>query len=172
VIAFLLGVLGGVVSSLIWLLLLRVLRPRVEIAPTISLSANRLGHEICRFKIVNRSRQAAVHLQIELDRVRIGAAVDGGQVDFRRSLPIKPAELMVLPRFSRRDRKATYAYRLTTREPIKELLNDGRYEVRLRIYAQHPMSGVGQTFSQVFKAGSVHDGLFEHGRSMRVVRPT
>jgi hypothetical protein len=124
---------------------------------------------VYRFKFVNKSRWDATGLRIELDRIRMAPAADGRHVDFKRRLAISTSEILVLPRFRRHDSEGRYAFRVSTRENLVEYLSDSRYKLRLTVYAEHPISGVGRGFRQEFgDITNVQAGSFLFGRRLEV----
>ena len=64
--ALITGVLSGMVASLLFLLALRQLRPKIIISPFIARDVNSLGEVRYRFKVVNRSLRPAVDVGVYL----------------------------------------------------------------------------------------------------------
>lgn len=165
------GVGSALIASAIFLAAIRTfLVPRLDISNQMAHNLNTADDEAYRFKIVNQSRWTeAVRFHCDLVTMKQIAAdgnqIKGGRRYFvgrrnnieippfkyeRETLDFRPREMVSLKPLRRNDEKIEYAFRLTTTdcEKIETALHDSNMHVRLRVYAEHPWSGRGKTFTR------------------------
>lgn len=167
VVSALVGVLSSLAASLVWLMSLRLVRPVIELSPYIVESVRE--EPTFQIKIINRARRSAVSLFFELAVIR-PKRTKGGIVKSRRMVPIAGPPPLILPGRTAAD--DDNCYRLLIKQPLRDLLEHGAdSHLRLRVYAQHEVSGVGRVFERVY-----HDpqtellrGRFSKGQSFEVV---
>jgi hypothetical protein len=167
------GVGSALIASVIFLAAIRTfLVPRIDISNQMAHNLNTADVEAYRFKIVNQSRWTeAVRFHCDLVTMKQIAA-DGNQIKGgrryligrrktveilpfkfeRETLDFRPREMVSLKPLRRDDEKVEYAFRLTTTdcEKIEIALQDPSMHIRLRVYAEHPWSGRGRTFTKTY----------------------
>jgi len=167
------GVGSALIASAVFLAAIRTfLVPRLDIANKMAHNLNTADIEAYRFKIVNQSRWTeAVRFHCDLVTMKQIAAdgnqIRGGRHYFvgrrktveippfkyeRETLDFRPKKMVSLKPLRRNDEKVEYAFRLTTTdcEKIDTALQDPSMHVRLRVYAEHPWSGRGRTFTKTY----------------------
>ena len=144
------GLISGVVSSLISFVIMYFISPRIIIAPKIAESQE--GNDtFYRIKVVNKSRFPLYN------------------VDYCHSF--KPP-LRFISRYSSRDKGHRYAVRITYKiDKTKYPLNDHAF-LRITFVATHGFTGTTRCFSTTFTQNDVVNGVFEIGKSPRVVQQT
>ncbi|MDQ1247755.1 MAG: hypothetical protein QG597_2126 [Actinomycetota bacterium] len=163
------GALSSTIASLIWLLMLRRVRPRIEISPFIAEESINDSPQ-WRLKLINRSRRAAVDISIEIVLIRAQSAANGS-VNMTRAIPVGRLPLM-LPGKRWRSGSDDNCYRIRIHANPGNLLtpDDGRY-LRVRIMARDEVSGVGRLFEQryAYLATSIVKGRFSKGQHFQVL---
>ncbi|WP_144300555.1 hypothetical protein [Stackebrandtia nassauensis] len=142
------GIAIGLFCSVLWLWLLRRIRPRIKISSKIAEKVDpELGPSRFYIKISNLRRRAAVDLQIELVTLHLKQA-SNGEIYAKTMIPIQNALPFVLPG---RDADCIYGHvlRLAIRHDLRaELANGEATIVQLRIYARDELSGMGRVFEK------------------------
>ena len=162
------GVVSGVVASAAFFLLLRRLRPDIEISPLIA-KVTTGGYTYYDFKIINRSRRAAIDIRVHCV-LATPENVQGGPIYQTLGITLTKDTFFELGPYDRNDRDAYYALRFTTVDDLDTLWKDDRSHVRLRIMATDSESGFSRAFLRDFrtKRNSIHEGQHEFGDSLTV----
>jgi len=168
-ISILIGVLGSVIASCIFLLAVRALRPRLEISPTISKwkGENDIKYVI---KIINRGRRKIVDLRFELLLVT-KKVVPGGELSTTRALDLKKDRAFILPEFEKKSDRALFARRITILDDIDALWDkDTSQYLIFRAYAHDEVSGLARLFQSEYrtKRNTLIDGEFHFGDSFEI----
>jgi hypothetical protein len=171
------GVAAGVVASVVFLLVLSALRPRLKISTAIAKTATDDGNPEFRyrFKVVNRSRRSCVDVKMSAYLVRSRLVPDGRnghaitrvmrRVDLRRSGE-------VIPGYRRKDINCSFAQRVRVADETITAWHTSDQQVYLLIHvvARDGWSGFPRLFEREYRLGSqVQDGTFEAGRSFKIV---
>ena len=164
----LIGVVSGVAASTLFFVLLRRLRPRIEISPFIARSEQG-GYTYYDFKIVNLGARSAIDLRAHLV-VATPTNVEGGPIYRTQGIELTKDAFFELGRFDEKDQNAYYALRFTTVEDIETLWKDDRSHIRLRIMATDAESGFSRAFMHDFrtKRNTIKNGQHEFGTSLAV----
>ncbi len=184
------GIASGLVASLLFLAALRIfLTPKILISEQIVHRFNRRDEEVYRIKVLNDRRWSeAVKLTFELvslTPLSVPAVTIKGHRRFfvgwrrtikldshkqeRSQLPLRPTEMVSIPRKNLNDASTPYAFRVTTPDigMVRSALQDEHQTIRFRVYAEHPWSGRGRVFEQDFSTeGAIVDGDFPVGPSL------
>lgn len=167
-----LGVFSSLVSSLVWLLALRFVKPKIDISPYVVEGPSTAGNKSSpsyRIKIINRSRRSAVGLQFELAAIT-PRRTKGGSVRGRRMIPIAGPPPLILP--GRRADSDGNNYRMHVSSDLRHVLEgDSSAYLRLRIFAQDELSGVGRVFEQSYydPKADIVQGRYAKGQSFEVI---
>lgn len=165
------GVLASGVAAGVYLLIMSTLRPRLHFSDHISRSQGEGGELSYRFKIVNKSRRAAVQVRLQLFVVERRQAPNG-EVSHLTPLPIAVSDgvVMLLPGYRKNDSEQRYARRVRIVPDLAREWSDDRSYLIIRCYATDSWSNFGRQFEQKFHthAAAVRDGVFEVGRSMEI----
>jgi hypothetical protein len=164
----LIGVVSGIVSSVLFFTLLRHLRPEILISPFIA-KLQQDGHTYYDFKIINNSSRSAIDLRAHLVLTK-PVNVEGGSVDNSIGITLTKDSFFELGRLDPTDQNAHYAFRFTTVDDIESLWKDDLSHIRLRIMATDAESGFSRAFMHDFhtKRNSIKNGQHEFGTSLNV----
>ncbi len=161
--SILIGVASSGAASLIFLLALYRLRPRLAFSPFIA-NQSRPGEPMFGFKILNRSRFPVTNIRLQLTRV-VPKAVPDGVVLRNTLLPLKKDHIFEVGGFARHDKEANYAFRVGTTEDLCTLCDKEGHYLILAVVAQHSLSGFSKVFYKYYhpqsdiKAGCHQFGL-------------
>lgn len=164
------GVLSSFVASLIFLLFLTRVRPKIEISDKIAKSVSPTGEPIYRIKIINKTRRSIINVKAELQLVT-PTVTPGGIIQKTKTIPLKRSEIMEISKFDLKDKTAGYAFRFVIYENLEELWKDEtRSFLRFRVYAVDSLSGFGRVFVKEYhtKRNSIKEGDFEFGNSLEI----
>lgn len=162
------GVLSGVLSSALFFFLLRRLRPHIEISPSIAKS-HLDGHTYYDFKIINRSKRAAINIQAYLV-LATQTNVEGGPIYKTKRIEFTNHNFFELGPFSATDSDAYYALRFTTVQDIDNMWVGEASHLRFRIMATDAESGFSRAFMHDFrvKRNAIKSGQHGFGHSLLV----
>jgi hypothetical protein len=164
------GILSSVAASVLWILMLSRLTPKLSISPVIAEDPETDPETpVFRIKVVNRSRRAAMDLRFQVDLMTF--RVKGGNVNRRVPLKCGNAPLM-FPRYDRSDKDHGNAYRLRINSDIRKLLREQpNASIRLQIFARHELSGMGKVFEQRYfhPNSEIVTGTFVRGQDLALI---
>lgn len=160
----------GLVGSVVWLWLLRRIRPRIKISNKIAEKIEpELGPSRFYIKIANLSRRAAVDLEIELAALHLKRAANG-EIYAKSIIPIHNTLPHVLP--GRHDGCIHgHVLRLAVQHDLRaELANRDSTVIQLRIYARDELSGMGKVFETRYAAADsdIVRGAFSPGETYQI----
>ena len=164
-----LGVISGLLAALVFLALMSLCRPRLKFSPVIAEIAVDEEHHYS-LKLVNKSRRAAVDIELQLFQVRQAQAANG---PINRLTPIPlmlSGGIMLLPGHRRRDPENRFARRVRINANLAEIWTGESTYLVLRCYATDSMSNFGRQFEMRYHRpdSSIQGGTFEVGNSMMV----
>lgn len=179
--SFVIGVVAGVVASVLFACLLQTLRPRLKLSPSITRTATRDPDSDFRYrvKVVNRARRPAVDVQMRAFLVRdqwVPSETEGeaGIVRVKTPVDLRRAGGGVIKPYRRRDKEAAYAHRVRFEQSAVAVLQDpsqAKYLV-LEISARDGVSGLPRLFTQEYRLETqIKSGTFYHGKSLKVAPP-
>lgn len=188
--AVFLGAVGSLVASALFLLLLRAIHPRIEISPDIvwRLEADDAegSERVYRVKLLNLSRLEAVNIKIEMARIKTGLSAKAAEhnwfmrrilrrstvnasKDQRKPLDFRPQALDMLPKYRAGDEDVKYAFRIRTSEDLASIIENEHMHVRVRVYAEHPISRRASIFERTYSVKSqLRQGDFCVGRTFSI----
>jgi hypothetical protein len=187
--ALLIGALASLIASIVFLALLRVLRPKLAIAKKAAWTRDPdTQKRVYRVKICNKSRFEAVNVKIELYRIERSPASPTprawweklfrakdlhSELTHRHKIWAGPRELTVLEGYRIRDTTAHYAFRFKCDDDLMASVGGPNNSfVRVRVYAEHPISRRVRLFEQEFLNGNAFaEGSYLLGRSMEIEPP-
>ena len=168
------GVVAGVVASVVWLFGTRRVRPRVEIAPVIAQLPDEARHgrsAAYQIKVINRARRGAVDLCFELVLLR-PARTKGGTVQVRRTIPLLGSTPLVLPGTRGKGDQDHNAYRLSTAVDLRQLLDEFPDAcLRLRVMARDEVTGTGRLAERSYHEprSDLQVGRYARGQAFEIV---
>lgn len=171
ILAIIIGVSSSAVASLIFLLFLSRIRPKIIISDQIAKQTSIKGSISYRIRVMNKTHRSIMDIKAQLHRVTL-ILVPGGTIPKVRKIPLKTSEIMELPKFDPRDKEANYAYRFVTYENIEEIWGDDtKSYLRFKIYAKDSLSGFGKVFTKNYhtKRDSIKAGIFEVGNILKII---
>ena len=163
VVPIIVGVISGLLASLIFYTFLRALKPNIVISDKIAKSGDRF-----LIKIVNKANRDAIDIRAEL-LLMTPITVPGGIVWKRERLSLRPEYLMILPKYDKKDKDAKYAFRFSTEENLFEICNKPQQYLSFKIIAKDEVSGFGKVFIQkYYTEKDILEGSFEFGESLEI----
>ncbi len=164
VIGIITGVVAGVISSIIFYLYIWFIKPKIIISDEICSDANEPN--IYRIKVVNLSRFKAINLNYSLHY----AANNGKSVTKVQKINPKQYELTYIDGYKSKKEFSDYAIRLTYEFDILQFsLNNELTKLVFVVYAEHSFSNKGKLFKKTFKLSNIKRGIFETGKSTRII---
>lgn len=163
------GVIGSLVASIIFLLIVRSFRPRLEISPQIA-EWGPNGSRSQVIKIVNKGSRSIVDLRFELLLVTLKSVPDG-ILRSTKTVKLKKPEAFILYNFSKSDKDAKYARRISIYEDLNEIWNaDDQQFLLFRVYAHDEVSGLAKLFEMEYrtKRNSLLAGQFHSGNTFSI----
>jgi hypothetical protein len=162
------GVASGTVASALFFFLLFQLRPRLQVAPRISVTADNQGNPVYWIKFVNRAKRDVMDVHCTLLRVRKDSS-PGGVYNHREK--ILSATIPHLPAYRRKDVNSPYAYRLLGEGDIFTLWPDGeQHSLLFIITARDSVSGFSRSFRCEYRDKGVvlAKGSFRYGLDLSI----
>lgn len=169
IVAITIGVLSSIVASLMFLLFLSRLRPKIVISPQIAKGEGLKREMVYRVKVINKTGRSIINIKAQLFLVKPSVR-PGGITPTAKEIPIAKGEIMELSKFDLKDKDDNYAFRFRTYEDIKELWDNRQSFLRFKIYGIDSLSGFGKVFTQDYhtKRNSIKEGDFESGNSLEI----
>ncbi len=166
--ALAIGVVSGLTASFLWLIIFRIIRPRLDLSARITEDRNEAG-KFYQIKIINRSRRPTYEIKIELCEIR-PRRTRGGIIDCKFPIPVQNAPFM-LSGHTNRNKEYANCYRLTIND-LRSYVNSGDSDyIRLRVLARDSLSGIGRVFEQrYYDEDDIVAGRFAMGESFEIVR--
>lgn len=168
------GVVAGLLASYMFFYFLTFKRPSVAVSPRISRTADeRSGEQRIRIKVINRTRAPLVDIHAQL-HVRYRAP--GG---YQRAIdvPLRRADPLVIPKYSRRSREHEYAYRFASLKysevlAAHEHIQGEEVTLRFRMVCRHLVTGTGTWVEGHYAPEDIVDGEFMLGNTFQIVSNT
>jgi hypothetical protein len=161
------GVLSSVAASVIFLVCLYQLRPKILFSNFIADQSDN-GKKEFAFKILNDSRWSAVDLEIELSCIT-PITISNGTALAHEVLPLKKNSLFELPGYSKKDIDAKYALRFTTYVDLTSVCKSQSEYLLVKIKARHAISGFTKVFTHKFSPKHVvKKGRHEFGKGLDI----
>jgi hypothetical protein len=162
------SILSSFIAASMFVLFLSKLRPSLKISEKIAfLNKEDTDYEI---KVINNGLRNVINIKVEIDLMESRIVPDGTILN-SKPIKIKKSERMTLSKFSKKDKEATYAYRIVILDDLNLLWNNESTQfIRIRIFSQDEMSNFGKVFTQDFrtKRNSLQEGQFRFGNSLEI----
>ena len=168
VIALVVGIGSGTVSSTIFYILLRGLKPSIEISPYVA-RVDRGGTVYYDFKIINKSKRPLIDVRAHASLANLVYA-EGGPVFETAKIPLIRDHYFELNGFDRKDQYADYALRFATTYDLNGAWSNDSNHLKLRVIATDSVSGFSKAFVKQFatKRNSIKDGRHQFGEGLDV----
>ena len=172
--SIIIGVISSVVASFIFLIAIRLLKPKIKIAPNITKSRANSGKIIYVIKIMNRSRRSIINVQAKLQLIYT-SHVSGGPVVTSKDLTLKRNEIFQIQAYGKskeKKEKADYGFRFITYDNIEQLIKSKpkEYKIRLSIICNDELTGLGKVFTKVFEPDDIVEGRFKQGDTFKIIK--
>jgi len=172
-IAILEGILGALLATVITVLAVNLVQPKLRISPSIATRwSNEAGELRANFKIVNQARRPIVDLRFELV---ILYRNEDGKLKNTLVERQRPEPMFISGRSRKRHQHGDYviAYGADLLDKIihREVPGEGRCGLRLRIFGRDGLSGKGRRFEMKYDdlfGGTIVYGSFEPNASLMV----
>lgn len=160
----LVGIISGVVASLIFFIWIRGLKPKINISNKIS----KLSCGKYKVKVVNLSKFEVINVKVCMEIVEVlGDA--SGDINYCSQIKLVSGDVFYLPKYNKKAASCRYARRFTTKCNLEEWFdNNGSKFIRFTIYAENEFSGIGKIFSKEYKKEDIVKGEFCKGKSMDI----
>ena len=162
------SVTTGFMGSLLVVLFLYRLKPKLEISPYIAAQPTSDSTPMFGFKIINRTPYPVVDIRIELVLVT-PVNVNGGAVKSATALELTRDDFFQLGKFDTNDRDADYALRVGCKQDVRSLWISDSQDLRLNVIARHSLSGFCAVQSHTFHTkADIKAGKHVFGNSLSV----
>lgn len=163
--SLLIGVVSGIVSSLIIYFLVFKIKPNVKISTQIAKSYDENNNAVYRVKIVNASKFAIYNLRYSLEYCNEGS--DG--IIFLESIPSRKGVLNYISKNKKEDTTDKHAVRISYDfNEQKFALDDSSY-LRFTFIATHGFTNTTQYIEKNFYKKDIIEGSFETGNSLKIL---
>lgn len=157
----------GFLGSLLVVLFLYTLRPRIEISKEISEQIGESGPSY-GFKMINKTPYPIFDVQVIIELIT-PKSVPGGQIVSTRRLDLPKDKFIIVQKFNKPDPEAKYAFRVRTTEKLREIWTAESQYLRVSVLARHAMSGFYGVFQQsYFTRGDIKVGSHQYGIGMHI----
>ena len=141
------GVLSGIIASLVFFHLLTRIRPKLQISDKIAKKKSSGTSEVAyKIKVINKTHHPIINVKAQLHLVT-PVVVPGGILLKTREIPLKRNEILCIEKFDSNDEQAKYAFRFVTYENIDDIWKeDEKSFLRFRVIATDSFSGFTKVF--------------------------
>lgn len=161
------GIVSGVIASLLFLLALFFLKPSIQISDKICTN-NEYGKSYYFIKTINKTWWTVYDIKVELSLLQPSPTKGGiiykvDKIELRREPPFQ------IPPYSKKDKDAFYAVLFSTESDLDELWTEKTHCLKVVISARHNFSGFSNIFTKEYfsKEHAIHKGKFEFGKSLQ-----
>lgn len=167
VLALIIGLSTGFVESLLFLIFLTKIKPKIAISSQIAKGKSTTGKTVYRIKVINKTNRDIVGIKARL-HLFTPVKIRGGTIYKSKEILLKRKELLILEKFDEENKQAGYAYRFLTYENIESLWKNESF-LRFRIYAINSFSGFGKVFTKDYLTKmEIKNGDFVYGDSLKI----
>lgn len=163
-------IIGLVTSTVFVLVILRMLKPKIEISDMICVEEDKeSGKKLFIFKIVNMSKFDSYSIEFELHR-REPYIVDKNKVNHKvNRIELTTSKLYTIPSFKKDKGYGDHAILIATPYDISNDINENNLEYMLFVSAKHGLSNLTKVKTQTFENSEVfHNGSFKFGKNLGV----
>lgn len=174
IVPILIGVFSSFVATVVFLVCLRSLRPKIVVSDKIARAKDPdTGKDVWIVKVVNIGRRPFADVKVRLVMVHTHAGY-GGPVLTIEDLKLRRDTLFQMPRYDKHDADAKYAVQFRIDEDIdSKWVDDMHYHLRFIVSGVDGVSGFRGVFPKDYrlKEASLKVGEFEFGKSIRIKTP-
>lgn len=165
-------ILIGLLTSLLFLLLLSWIRPNIQISDKIAKvkSKKHSGRYAYVVKIINKSRRGAVDVKVRFALAQEKIVPDGSIMRTSDFMLEKDSQFE-MSGFNKNEPEAS-AFRFVTYDDIEIDWNDNKTFLTFIVYAKDSFTGFGRVFTQKYnlKEKTLIEGSFKIGISMEIAK--
>lgn len=171
--SIIIGLLSGIVSSILSTMIIRFIRPRIIISSKIARADTNEKPEY-RVKVVNLSRSYAKNVHVTAQLINRQNLPDGGILVTTKPLHFIRTDFGFIEPYKKADIENRYAIRLRFKDPLEEIWCDPTYtSLEISVYCENETSGVGKVFKKVYYSKTcICNGVYETGKSVNLVSDT
>ncbi|MDD4991617.1 MAG: hypothetical protein PHR83_05215 [Paludibacter sp.] len=164
------GLFTSLISAILFLYILSLLRPKIEISPEISKSislTNKLKYTV---KVINKTRFDVYDIKAQLHIIR-KCQTPSGEIEKSELIELKRDDPFILGKFDKKDVNADYAFRFVTYIDLESIWTDDNNDIlKFRVICKHQISGVLGYFQQKYrvKKSVIKTGEFKAGNLMEI----
>lgn len=162
--SLIIGVVSGFISSFVYFMFLRALKPKIMVSPSITLLDKGSSYEYI-IKVVNKSRSDLIDVfySFQIYTISPDNIVDTNYIEPTKKI------LRHIEKYKKSDNN-TYAVRFSFTDNKKRALDDSSFLV-FTIYATHAFSGRSIVIRTKYKNDQIiKNGLFETGTSVKILQ--
>ena len=166
--SLLLGILSGIIASLLFHLLLKKDTPKIKISDTIAMRSDE-EHTEYRIKVVNLRKRYVSHVSVFLFLDNMENGPDG-RILREKPLVVYSEDIPFIDPKRRKDLDCKYAVRFRVDDNLLSKWEDKKHQyLLLRLYCIDEKSGSGKMFEKEYRSPNcIIEGSFETGASMAI----
>jgi hypothetical protein len=172
----LIGVLSSLVASVVFLLGISRITPKIAISPHLCEQTDGDGQVSHYIKLVNRSRRPVANIKLLMTFATSknvpGGTDTGGPIHVHERIELRTYEILGIPGLDKKDLEHRNAVRLRILTNLDEAWkNENVVHIRFQVYATDSFTGFGKVFEQKYygKQATLKRGTFQRGDSFEVV---
>ena len=160
------GIVSGIISSILFLIALFFLKPRIKISDKICTNSE-FGKPYYFIKTINKTWWTIYDIKVELSLLQ-ASSTKGGKIYKVDNIKLRRDPPFQIPRFSKKDKDAFYAVMFSTEADLDTLWTDNTHSLKVVISARHTLSGFSRIYTKEYfsKEHAIHRGKFEFGKSL------
>lgn len=175
--SFLLGLLGNIISSFLFLLaVLWLLRPKISVCSQIAMQKNAIEGEPVAyfFKIVNKSLFDAFDIQLELSKMEHIKVSKEGINERITDVELKHNEIKhIMPYMTtskcKKRNYAKHAILFRSFQNLSDILKNENETLELQITLRHGLTGLSRVYKSAYiDSNDIIEGTFEFGNSLNI----
>jgi len=160
------GVVSGVISSLLVLVVFSIFKPRVKLSDEISAKEIGDGKWLYQVKVVNLTRSMLTNVSYTLRFCKVHR---DNMVEAQEVKPLK-SYLAVIDKYNPKQKTASYAVRISYEIDEREYVLNDDTKLEFTIFASHVLTNASVCLKQEYKAIDIcKNSLFEYGKSTKIV---
>ncbi|MBY9066444.1 hypothetical protein K1X12_06015 [Hyphomonas sp. WL0036] len=158
------GLVSGLMASVIFLLLLNDLQPKLRISHVIVRGKDRRGGNRIFVKVINQTRADILQPRATLHAITIAEL---GERYIAENIPLAAESPMIIERVNHKrpgENPNVYVFSAKIGKEEEEKISRNT-SIRFRIISEHPVSGVKKIFERIYSldAGCLLEGRFRSG---------
>jgi hypothetical protein len=164
------GLFTSLISAMLFLYILNLLRPKIEISSEISKSVSLTNKLKYTIKVINKTKFDVYDIKAQLHIIR-KCQTPSGEIEKSELIELRRSDPFILGKFNRKDINADYAFRFVTYADLDSIWNDDDKDIlKFRIICKHQISGVLKCFQHEYriKRSVIKNGKFKAGNLFEI----